>query len=223
MKSLILTPKLQQALIDGRKTQTRRIHGGLETIKSPDRYTLSDMSYHEGFIHAHFHVDNDKTALLGMTPKYQPKEIVYLREAYRVSSDFDKVQPRKIKGCPVEYKIGGAINCIGDHIDSPGRWRSPRYMPEQLARTFVRITDVKVERLLDISDVDCWAEGIIVNTYAGATEEKLRTNKNFIPRTNFYWLWRDIYGVKSWESNPWVFAYTFELCNRQGNKLTSNS
>ena len=80
----------------------------------------------------------------------------------------------------------------------------------------IRITDIKVERLQDISEEDClregvekWMDGYIVT---GIMENRGRNNVCFdTPREAFAALIDSISGKGTWNSNPWVFAYTFEL------------
>jgi len=209
MKSLILTPHLQQALIDGRKTQTRRLLGS-------NHLTEADMS-EEKIIRF----------LTQFEAKYQVNDILYLRESFRLPALVDNLSPKKVEASPVEFRLGGAINCVGDHIKEPGRWRSPLHLPENLARTFVRIMDVKVERLNDITYEDAMQEGVAykdsgcgiyyMDYLIGDYCRMYRADSSFES------LWQSIYGADSWDKNSWVFAYTFELCDRHGNALTSKN
>ena len=87
-------------------------------------------------------------------------------------------------------------------------------MPHQ-----IRITDIKIERLQDISDEDCLREGILhSDKYAmpyGITEVIAPNGVFFYyssPREAFAELIDGISGKGTWESNPWVFAYSFDLC-----------
>lgn len=78
--------------------------------------------------------------------------------------------------------------------------RSARFMPKACARTRLRVTDVKSpERIQDITHKDCLAEGIETN----------RCNSEKCQR-DFSLLWTSIYGVESWESNPWTWPIAFE-------------
>lgn len=77
-----------------------------------------------------------------------------------------------------------------------GKWRNPLFMPEWAARYFIKITDVRVGRLQEITNTDAVAEGIF-------------WAKNN-PRDDFSFLWDSINPKYPWADNPWVFAYTFE-------------
>ena len=86
-----------------------------------------------------------------------------------------------------------------------------KYMPHR-----IRITDIKVERLHDISDEDCIREGVEkrMNGYIvkGIKKHRRKNNEWFeSPRDAFFRLFTKLCGYKAWKSNPFVFAYTFEL------------
>lgn len=81
----------------------------------------------------------------------------------------------------------------------------------------IRITNVRVERLQDISDEDCIAEGISFYKYNGKIHYTFdnKVKKTFFkfdtPREAYSALIDKISGKGTWESNPWVFVYEFEL------------
>jgi len=106
----------------------------------------------------------------------------------------------------------------GYELHRDEKWKSPLFMPERAARIFLEITDVKVERLNEISEEDAISEG--VNMYsdraammidqetAGYTNDLI---DNSTAKTLFVELWDSINAkTHPWESNPWVFAYTFK-------------
>lgn len=107
--------------------------------------------------------------------------------------DYDRIMARK-----------GPKNWKGEG------WKAPttsRFMLKSFARHFVRVTDVRIERLQDITPADCRAEGIDPkSTDVGA-------------RYCFGLLWDSISGKsadKCWDANPWVFAHTFEKVEVEG-------
>jgi len=241
MKSLLLKPFLQKAVIEGRKTQTRRLinpqpHENvnkwpeLSVKEFLERMSKYWMIYNGPGVHP------DHGTLIP-NPKYQVGDICYLREGFRLPENLDHFKPSQIEVCPVEFKSGGTINCIGDSITKTqkktqeigvGKWRSPYHLPAHLARYFVKITNVKVERLLDISKEDAFAEGICKYGPFGEYAGSLHPNGNGTryraygsPEGAFVCIWRSIYGQDGWKANPWVFAYTFQLCTRDG-KIIEN-
>lgn len=96
------------------------------------------------------------------------------------------------------------------------RWKNKvlpaRYMPKSAARTFKRITEVRCERIQEISWQDVIAEGCDISGFQrGAMSGPSKTE---YARTAFQNLWDETNGKGSWESNPWVYVYSFELTER---------
>lgn len=109
------------------------------------------------------------------------------------------------------------------------RWRPGIHLPRWACRIILEILNVRVERLHDISEDDCLAEGIefgdevvAVKCYGGAPIEETAV-RYYSPVDDesyetafdaFRALWCSINGVESWESNPWVWALTFKRVKR---------
>lgn len=85
------------------------------------------------------------------------------------------------------------------HVDSP--WRPSIHMPRAFSRITLELTEIRIERLRDISEADARAEGVEVTA---------RENGALAP---FRDLWRSINGAESWDANPWVWVLTFRLVN----------
>lgn len=87
-------------------------------------------------------------------------------------------------------------------------WRPSIHMPRWASRLTLTVTDVRVERLQDISEADAKAEGCEATTCANV----LAPNDGFPSfRSAYAILWDSINGPGSWEANPWVAAYTFTV------------
>ena len=86
----------------------------------------------------------------------------------------------------------------------------------------IKITDIRVQRLQDISDEDCLAEGII--KYANGVYTYIENGKKYYhaeldtPQKAYAALIDKISGKGTWKRNPWVFVYTFSLSNSDSNK-----
>lgn len=102
---------------------------------------------------------------------------------------------------------------------SPARWKPSIFMPKEAARIFLRITDVRVERLQDISEEDAKAEGVKLagvewnpNGYFDYMLPKSRLNQRILTtaKRSYQSLWESINGAGSWEANPWVWVISFE-------------
>lgn len=86
------------------------------------------------------------------------------------------------------------------------RWTPSIHMPREAARILLEITDVRVERLNDISVQDALAEGMD----DGSSDAALAAGWFEKPRRAFRRLWERIYGQESWSSNPWVWVVEFQ-------------
>lgn len=87
------------------------------------------------------------------------------------------------------------------------RWRSPIHMPRWASRLTLEITDVRVERLQDISEEDAIAEGAL-EWARGACAPG---NPTGFTAVGYFWLlWEPIHGPSSWDANPWVWVIEFK-------------
>lgn len=118
-------------------------------------------------------------------------------------------------------------------VEANGPWASPLHMPRWASRLTLHVTEVRVQRLQEISEEDARAEGIERSTavpgnwrvycetpmpFSGAAPTVLSHGRGVVtsdPRHSYATLWDSINGPGSWDANPWVAAYTFavERCN----------
>ena len=205
---------LTQAVLAGQKTMTRRIEKPTEMA---DGYTMEDVVtiFHEysSLLNAHsFSLCNNEKKIGVLNPRYQVGEVIAIAQPYK---DIIKRLPMYsdtilgVDGMPrKEFKAG---------------WTNKLFVKAGLIPHHIRITDVKVEYLQDISDDEVLREGIYPQRffnkeeYVFATKGKLNNTpvhwlKTFpTPREAFASLIDKISGKGTWESNPWVVAYSFEL------------
>jgi hypothetical protein len=90
-----------------------------------------------------------------------------------------------------------------------GKWKPSIYMPKEACRIFLKITEIRVERLQDISEQCAVKEGISNNE----TKYYDYLRKEFITESayhSFFTLWESINGEGSWDANPWVWVIKFE-------------
>ena len=184
MKGICFKEQLFNAIIDGRKTMTRRIIKG----------TVPIGNWKETIKHA----------------RYKMGETVYLKEPYNDIHSNHRIL-YKYNDCePSEYGY------------AKGFWENERFMPEIYARHFIQITDVKLERLREISKVDCIKEGIREEWdfetpgYSNGLNYSKRKNvflDNYheTPQKAFADLIDKINGRGTWDKNPYVFVYEFKL------------
>lgn len=190
---------LTQAVLEGRKTMTRRV---MKPQPDKIRSIVQDIAKHPGYeISSHIWVPAPSYHFLmsenrSIYPDYQIGEIVAVAQSYRdagIAPDMGGLNPK------------------------PG-WSNKMFTKAELMPHQIRITSVRSERLQDISEEDCMKEGIKVE-YApnGRASYYFFDNKRFrekwfdTPREAFSVLIDKVSGRGTWQSNPWVWVYEFEL------------
>ena len=215
MKGIIMQPDSVRAILAGRKTQTRRL------VKIP-RWSGNDeeieLHYEPKFgDHWPCVIAESSGCLAPIPTRYRVGEVLYIKESWGIGG------ARLVDPC-LNYRADGAqhpmIACADFdwHVPAQGDrllgindktllavkdgWRSAMYMPEWASRIHLEITEVRCQRVQEITEEDAEAEGIdgndalvgqIVNPY----------------RTAYADLWDRINPKQPWESDPFVFSYTF--------------
>lgn len=192
---------LTQAVLDGRKTMTRRVipAKAIEYILGEFKQeyfeaTLDVFDSDKKYIEQYYLVEKCGKC-------FRPGDIVAVAQSYR---DIYDLLPDDL----------GPLRVSNGYLHESCGWTNkmfvlPHVMPHQ-----IRITNVRVERLQDISDEDCLREGIVkaLGLYGceGVCE---RGDQLFFcnPREAFASLITKMAGKKAWDDNPWVFVYEFEL------------
>jgi hypothetical protein len=190
---------LTQAVLEGKKTMTRRIiKGNYENVKA----------YHAngGW---HFIADTDEGDSVELKPQYEIGEEVAIAQPYK-NDDVLTYNAYNEDGTARE----DGFQRHKEMLESKG-YRNKMFVKAEYMPHRIRITGIKVERLQDINDEDCIKEGLLV----GEQEPRMygfRLPKGTVlsfltPREAFAALIDRISGRGTWQSNPWVYAYTFEL------------
>jgi hypothetical protein len=148
---------------------------------------------------------------------------LYVREQWRTETAFDGFAPNELKATiPVHYEADGhRVRWRDDWqaIDFPGRLRQGIHMPRWASRITLTVTEVRVQRLQEISEADALAEGMTQET-ADATmspdELAVYASTHILcpearGRILYEHIWDHINGAGAWEINPWVAAYTFAV------------
>ncbi len=186
---IIFTGENVRAILEGRKTQTRRI------VRKKD-VTIASIA----------------------SCPYVPGDHLWVRETFifwkgnDVRESYIGTDMKPVLGPPPHYKYRASEpNCVKDSIGKAMfKWRPAIFMPRNASRLTLEITDVRIERLRDISEEDALAEGI--NLDSPAEREWTGTRKsNDCHRGRFVMLWDSINRRHHpWASNPWVWAITFK-------------
>lgn len=189
VKPILFNTEIVRAILDGRKTCTRRV------IKpQPD----GKCTYPLGFVADStekkemgcfgFGINEYGGSIQYAKPSYQPGDILYVRETWK-----------KVPNGYYYYE-----DWQRDDIADVTKWKPSIHMPKEAARIWLKVTDVKVERLQEITEVQAQAEGCNSGLLTGACTA----------RGQFEDLWNstikksdlDRYG---WEANPCVFVIEF--------------
>ena len=199
---------LTDLVLSGQKTQTRRI------IKSQDERLDYLRGWNLDYGFAEFGREGEEP-LLRILPHYYVGEMVAVAMSYK--SIYERVA--KTWEYAEEYK--------NEHKDLAG-WNNKMFTNTKMPFAQIKITNIRVERLQDISDEDCLAEGIkeveVSNNWGDSTTHteyrityynKKSLSKQLVsrecPQEAFAALIDKINGYGTWESNPYVFVYEFEL------------
>jgi hypothetical protein len=206
---------LTQAVLDGRKTMTRRVckydrpnetYDIVFPVFEPNDYDndgniVSPLNYAFGW-------KNDKGDFTGWNiPKYKVGEVVAIAQSYESLGMNPEIALNDKDGIGFYTKTKFA----------PG-WKNKMFVRADLMPHHIRITNIKIERLQDISDKDCLKEGIYKGQCGSADTHfmdayyyKGDIQPYCTPREAFAALIDKVSGKGTWESNPYVFAYEFEL------------
>lgn len=190
MKKIMFNDRycLTQAVLEGRKKQTRR-------IISNKFHTYLKVSEEKGY----------KPLPLKDCSTYKVGEVVAIAQAYKDIFEEDSAQG--ILGHPTVLERNAC--------DTAG-WSNKMFVKAKSMKHHIKITNVRVERLQDISEEDCLAEGIEKGEFTNTWDTFFfREGQNYITAKTAreaYASLIDKVGKKgTWESNPWVFVYEFEL------------
>lgn len=104
------------------------------------------------------------------------------------------------------------------NIVQSNRWKPSIHMPKEAARIFLEITNVRVERLQDITQTDAEKEGVLIDDEGLACMNYISNEFDmFPPEESFRTLWQSINGPESWEANPWVWVIEFKKVSKPQN------
>lgn len=206
-RPIIFSAPMVRALLEGRKTQTRR-------ILKPGKFVLpsSDEGWaYNGFALVLAHDGGTSFYPLPHCPYGVPGDRLYVKEAW---ADNVVERPGPWGGDPVDVKVGHLYRA--DREQTGIHWVPSIFMPREASRIDLEITEVRVQRLQEITTADAMAEGIPQMAgeahAAGLFDMTKEPGHEWDNRTsieNYARLWDQINGVGSWDVNPWVWALTF--------------
>jgi len=224
MKPILFNTEMVNAIVEGRKSATRRVVKPQPTGK---------VNHYTGYQVDEWRDDRDagdgQIKGFVMRPPYQPGDTLYVREAWAHLSDWIDTDPELGIMDRYIYKA----DWFG--VEHP-RWHPSIHMPKDAARIFLRVTEARAERLQDMEEYDAEQEG-----YMGCDEERsyylpeggmeLCANLPGCPYS--YWYCRhtvpegfgkdvwdktikpDDLPLYGWDANPWVWVIAFERCEKK--------
>lgn len=199
------------ALLDGSKTQTRRLHPPVPRFQPQGCLPLALLKR----LCWWDYWSSESAEVHRFKLPYAVGDRLWVREAWRAHTEYNRLAPRDIpKGADVQY--------VADDPVSPwlSRYRHARFMPRWASRITLTVTEVRVQRLWLITNNDAIAEGIKPQYQRAAREggavlgwgyDGLSGYGPGTPKAAFALLWNSLHGTEAWEANPWVAAYTFEV------------
>lgn len=195
-RPIIFQGKMVRAILDGRKTQTRRI---IKPQPEPEK----DLWYPDPGSPRAKHYGNVEHMIKGLpvdfSPYGQPGDLLYVREAF---ADIPETLPGNI-----HYKDSATEADLKWFKEEGWKWKRSIHMPKKYARIWLEVTGVRVERVQDINSGDAEKEGLVRdmsknNNYAASVDLISRFRR----------LWNSIYAKRGfdWIENPWVWVIEFK-------------
>lgn len=205
-KPILFNTEMVRAILEGRKTQTRRVIKRCKIGAEETALEAGDVIRYCGEICKlqHRNREQDTLSAKPYSPYGQPGGQLWVRETW---------MPETEQGIPTGAYIYKATDNPEKDGEQSLRWKPSIHMPKSAARLFLKIIDIRVERVQEITDSDALAEGIewdeacpeeCSNGYCPGAYER--------PVESFEYLWNHINKKRgySWESNPWVWVVTFK-------------
>ncbi len=213
MKPILFSAEMVRAIQDLRKTQTRRV------IKDKDITNWFDIDV-DGKPIAYIDQETGDSYPPTHRARYQVGDILWVQETWKVIRLLENMQMQ------FEYRADGLTSKTIDFLldrftkfkkfANKHGWQSPYFMPREAARIFLRVTNVRVERLREITAEDAKAEGIVWEPGTGWTCDKGKGITDAY-RSLFKDLWDSLNTKRGygWETNPWVWVYEFERISKE--------
>ena len=222
IKPILFNTEMVRAILDGRKTCTRRLVSsrlflGMLPDKcknaAPDEFLKGKRMMFKPYCD----MTDAELIMTAYKAPYQPGDTLYVRETWERFECW-KCEGDERGNCPKEPKKSVLYKTCGcymyratDEIYGDAKWHPSIHMPKEAARIWLKVTDVRVERLQDITADSIRNEGLSsLAVHCGDMEIALKEWENLwnstIKKSDI-----DRYG---WDANPWVWIIEFERCEK---------
>ncbi len=205
LKPILFGTEMVQAILQGRKTQTRRV------VKPQPKNVEGCYKRPNNNLFQWTHLPVGVGVGVGnpfICPFGQPSDVLWVRETFCYNED---------DGLSSEFSYKA------DYPKANG-WTPSIHMPKAAARIFLEITDVRVEHLHDISEEDAISEGVERMHHGFKKYTPHFTHKAGVigvcysnAKSSFESLWKSINGEQSWDENPWVWVVEFKTIDKPQN------
>ena len=229
IKPILFNTEMVRAILDGRKTCTRRI------CKDANEYTVPDMDFYNADMRTyavHNFADKEQMEQLSTVERtcpICPGDILYVRETWErfecwnCEGDERGNCPKEPKKSVLNKTCGCYMYRATDEISGDAKWHPSIRMPKEAARIWLKVTDVQVERLQEITEDGAKAEGINEEwAMSWWSPTYYDPDSGGYPKyrvTFAFEVWNktikkseiDRFG---WDANPWVWVIEFERCEK---------
>lgn len=203
IKPILFNGEMVRAILDGRKACTRRIlKGAIPFDEKAEYWNVLKKGEWSGPICAKYFMKQGSP--------YKPGDILYVRETWErfecwnCEGDERGNCTKEPKKSVLDKTCGCYMYRATDEISGDAKWHPSIHMPKEAARIWLKVTDVRVERLQDMTDDDAEAEGCFDYTSTALGFPDIWDST--IKKSD-----RDRYG---WVANPWVWVIEFERCEK---------
>lgn len=213
-KPILFNTEMVKAILEGRKTQTRRIAMHHDEIRPFKCSQYPDGWWMNGRVYKTF---ESMFCDIRRKTKFKVGDILWVRETWGKLTECDVFPPYE----PHEERFIYRAD-IGDPDHFQAKWHPSIHMPKEAARIFLRVKNVRVERLQSITNEQAIAEGFkgepcdhLNMDYIHGCTDCLNTGWIMPPLFEFAELWDKIIKPEDisqfgWEANPWVWVIEFE-------------
>ncbi len=204
-RPILFNTEMVKSILEGRKTQTRRIlncdhpvvtgfvpngiYGYWKGTAKSDAVIQQYISTFPFTIKCPFGLVGDR---------------LWVRETFRLFDSDECPHADFPCGCP---SWGTPLYRASHDCFDGEKWTPSIHMPRSASRILLEITNLRIERLNDISSDDAKAEGFDYSTHPSSIEMGYAIGA----KTNFRFTWEQIYGQNAWNKNPWVWVVEFRL------------
>ncbi|MCI8602526.1 MAG: hypothetical protein HFE79_00020 [Ruminiclostridium sp.] len=205
MKPILFNTEMVRAILNGRKMVTRRV------IKP--KYTNTTIISKSGKV---FETGGTPATTAEIKFLYEAGDILYVRETY-CAFDTDHI----IDGVKYAYKADSTSESESVRKKFGYKWLPSIHMPKEAARIFLRVTDVRVERLQDMNMNDIQDEGVVPNSVKGGQWQQWQ--RDYMKPVWNSTVKKSDLNKYGWNANPWVWVTKFEKINKEDTPWKENT